>query len=382
MRRGYGRIAITAVLFATLLVPAVGAIAEDPAEQLEETRDRLNEVQEEIDALQGRQDDLQTRLKDLHSKSLELREIVAELDAKIAEKQEQLNAVQARIDATKKEMDKLEKAATDQAVALYKNGSTDTIDALLSSQSLTELDSRAGMLGQVAEENTGALIRFSRMKITIEDHYEEQYAIQQALEDDREVQEQALAHLEEITAEQETILASVEKNLDKKEQIEGNLEKEAAEITAKIQAAQAAAPAVSTPAARTPVQSFAPSATGFIWPLNNAVTSYYGPRWGRMHEGIDIDGTTGEPIVASKDGRVIIAGGYYGYGTAVVLDHGGGVSTLYGHMSSMAVGRGQAVTQGQVIGYVGCTGSCTGDHLHFEVRVNGSPQDPMAYLPG
>ena len=78
---------------------------------------------------------------------------------------------------------------------------------------------------------------------------------------------------------------------------------------------------------------------------------------------------------------MIVASYYGGYGNAVVVDHGGGVTTLYGHMSGFNVSNGQSVSQGAVLGYVGCTGSCTGDHLHFEVRVNGSPQDPLNYLP-
>jgi murein DD-endopeptidase MepM/ murein hydrolase activator NlpD len=380
MRRVSGRIAIAAVLAATLLVPAVGALAEDPGEQLEETRSKLDEVREDIDALEGRKDDLRSTLRDLGAQMVELRSIITELDTKIAEKQQQLDVVEARIEATQKKMNELEQAAEDQAVALYKNGSTETIDALLSAQSLTELDNRAGMLGQAAEENTGVLIRYGRLKLTIEEQYREQYEIKEDLEADRELQRSALADLDAATAKHKEILAKVEVDLDKKERLEGDLEDQAADLTAKIQAAQAAAAPVPV-AASAPVQSFGSSASGFIWPLNGGVTSYYGPRWGRMHTGIDIDGTTGQPIVASKDGRAIMVGAYSGYGNAVILDHGGNISTLYAHMSSFAINNGQAVSQGQVIGYVGCTGSCTGDHLHFEVRVNGSPTDPMGYLP-
>jgi murein DD-endopeptidase MepM/ murein hydrolase activator NlpD len=100
-----------------------------------------------------------------------------------------------------------------------------------------------------------------------------------------------------------------------------------------------------------------------------------------MHTGIDIDGYSGQPIVAAKDGVVVLAEYYSGYGNAVVIDHGGGYATPYGHMSRFAVRNGQSVEQGEIIGYVGCTGSCTGDHLHFEVRINGDPVDPMPYLP-
>jgi virulence factor Mce-like protein len=124
------------------------------------------------------------------------------------------------------------------------------------------------------------------------------------------------------------------------------------------------------------------STTGFRWPINGAVTSRFGPRWGRMHEGIDIDGDHGDPIGASATGRVVRAGEYSGYGNAVVIDHGDGVATLYGHLSSIGVDIGDPVIQGQFIGRVGCTGHCFGDHLHFEIIVNGIPVDPLPYLDG
>jgi murein DD-endopeptidase MepM/ murein hydrolase activator NlpD len=100
-----------------------------------------------------------------------------------------------------------------------------------------------------------------------------------------------------------------------------------------------------------------------------------------MHTGIDIAGPYGAPIRAAKAGTVILAGSDGGYGNATIIDHGGGFSTLYGHQSRIAVSDGQTVSQGQIIGYEGCTGNCTGPHVHFETRVNGSPQNPMSYLP-
>ena len=99
-----------------------------------------------------------------------------------------------------------------------------------------------------------------------------------------------------------------------------------------------------------------------------------------MHEGIDIGAGSGTPIRAAAAGTVIHAGWLGGYGNLVVIDHGGGVATAYGHQSSIAAGSGAFVAQGQVIGYVGSTGNSTGPHLHFEVRVNGAPQDPLGYL--
>ncbi len=117
------------------------------------------------------------------------------------------------------------------------------------------------------------------------------------------------------------------------------------------------------------------------WPLNDVVTSEYGPRWGRMHEGIDIGGAHGAPIHAAESGRVDYAGWIGGYGNTIVIDHGGGMTTLYGHMDGFAVSAGQTVSIGQAIGTVGNTGFSQGPHLHFEVRIDGAPVNPRKYLP-
>jgi murein DD-endopeptidase MepM/ murein hydrolase activator NlpD len=124
------------------------------------------------------------------------------------------------------------------------------------------------------------------------------------------------------------------------------------------------------------------SNVGLIWPLHGPVTSEYGPRWGGFHPGIDIAAGNGAPIGAAKPGTVILAGWYGGYGNFVVIDHGDGLATAYGHLSGFAVGQGQQVSQGQVIGYEGSTGDSTGPHLHFEVRIDGSAQNPRNYESG
>jgi len=126
--------------------------------------------------------------------------------------------------------------------------------------------------------------------------------------------------------------------------------------------------------------SATPSSAGLIWPVSGPVTSPFGWRWGRMHQGIDIGVPTGTPIHAAAAGAVIYCGWEEGYGNLVVLDNGGNLATAYAHQSAIAVTCGQHVEQGQVIGYVGCTGHCTGPHLHFEVRIDGNPVDPLGYL--
>jgi murein DD-endopeptidase MepM/ murein hydrolase activator NlpD len=123
-----------------------------------------------------------------------------------------------------------------------------------------------------------------------------------------------------------------------------------------------------------------PSASGLIWPVNGPVTSPFGYRWGRLHAGIDIGVPYGTPIHAAAAGTVVLAAWTGGYGNYTCIDHGGGLATCYAHQSSYAVSAGAQVSQGQVIGYVGSTGHSFGAHLHFEVRINGNPVDPLGYL--
>ena len=117
-----------------------------------------------------------------------------------------------------------------------------------------------------------------------------------------------------------------------------------------------------------------------IWPVNGTFTSPFGYRWGRLHAGIDIAVPEGTPLRAAAAGSVVIAGWTGGYGNYTCIQHGGAMSTCYGHQSRIATSVGARVSQGQVIGYSGNTGNSTGPHLHFEVRINGVPQDPMGYL--
>ena len=123
-----------------------------------------------------------------------------------------------------------------------------------------------------------------------------------------------------------------------------------------------------------------PSAAGFIWPVDGVVVSGFGMRWGRMHEGIDIAASSGTPIRAAASGTVIHAGWLGGYGNLVVIDHGNGLATAYAHASSILVGVGQQVAQGETVSLVGSTGHSSGPHLHFEVRINGVAVDPLLYL--
>jgi len=123
-----------------------------------------------------------------------------------------------------------------------------------------------------------------------------------------------------------------------------------------------------------------PSSQGLVWPVSGPVTSPFGYRWGRLHAGIDIGVGSGTPIHAAASGTVVLASWTGGYGNYTCIDHGGGLATCYAHQSSYAVSAGAQVSQGQVVGYVGNTGHSFGAHLHFEVRINGAPVDPLGYL--
>ena len=121
-------------------------------------------------------------------------------------------------------------------------------------------------------------------------------------------------------------------------------------------------------------------ARGFLWPARGRLTSRFGWRRWRHHDGIDIAAPYGSPVYAARPGRVVFAGWYYAYGRAVIVDHGGGVQTLYGHASKLLVGAGETVGQGQLIARVGTSGRSTGPHVHFEVRVSGRPVNPILYM--
>jgi murein DD-endopeptidase MepM/ murein hydrolase activator NlpD len=122
------------------------------------------------------------------------------------------------------------------------------------------------------------------------------------------------------------------------------------------------------------------AARALSWPARGMITSRYGWRYRQHHDGIDLAAPWGTPIHAARAGRVVLAGWYYGYGRTVIIEHEGGLRTLYGHASRLLVRPGQVVRQGERIALVGCTGRCTGAHVHFEVRINGRPVNPLPYL--
>jgi murein DD-endopeptidase MepM/ murein hydrolase activator NlpD len=183
--------------------------------------------------------------------------------------------------------------------------------------------------------------------------------------------ESALANAQQIAATQTKLAAGV---AARRSQLLGEIDAQAkadAALTARINARSRSTVVGGDSSARS---------GGCIWPARGSVTSEYGRRWGRLHAGIDIANGTGTPIWAAKAGVVIVAGRESGYGNTVIIDHGGGFTTLYGHMSRISVSDGASVGQGQVVGAMGNSGNSTGTHLHFETRYGGSPRNPRGCL--
>jgi murein DD-endopeptidase MepM/ murein hydrolase activator NlpD len=271
-------------------------------------------------------------------------------------------------------------------VQVYEHGDVDSVDVILAARSLSDLIDGLDYVNQIGAADERIATSVGHAKGAAREARErtrklrgvvaaETLAVQARTEQVRSVRDQLVSSRREFVAARSTKRVSLDSVRSSEREAVGEaqaLEQVSASLGAQIQASQSAS-SYSPP-------SSTPSASGFIWPVNGPVTSPFGMRWGRMHTGIDIGAPYGTPIRAAAAGRVIYAGSMDGYGNLVFIDHGSGLSTGYAHQSSIAVSNRETVAQGQVIGYVGCTGHCFGPHLHFEVRVNGTPVDPLGYL--
>ena len=271
----------------------------------------------------------------------------------------------------------------DRLVSIYESDNPDTLAVVLSSSSFTDLLDQLDYLSQIAAQDnriarevqaardemhrTRERTKKVRHGVAVETH-----AIAVRTSEERAVRDRLVSSeqsLADARADKNRRLASVrESKSEYLHEVDGLLAQSAA-LGAAIRSAQSNGATDSTP-----------SSSGLIWPVSGPVTSGFGVRWGRMHEGIDIGAASGTPIHAAAGGTVIWAGWLGGYGNLVVIDHHNSLATAYGHQSALATAVGASVSQGQVIGYVGSTGHSTGPHLHFEVRVNGTPVDPLGYL--
>ncbi len=340
--------------------------------EIEVVSDKIDALQNDVDAASARLDQLETVLA-MHQRRLDRLNALYELQThKLVFLQRQHKEAVARLSKRLVEIYTSERTSS-LAVVLESGNFSDMLDQLEFLRTIGRQDRKVAAEVEHAKldmQATRNATRKTRRQVaettrTVAARTAEQRAVRDRL---------AWSQRELATARRDkrATLASVQE--DKQEAIGHmrDLQAQSAALAAKIRSAQSSAVV--------PGPTGAASAAGFIWPVHGVLTSGFGWRWGRMHEGIDIAVGNGTPVVAAASGTVIVAGWMGGYGNLVVVDHGGGISTAYGHNTSVTVGVGQHVAQGQLISYSGNTGHSTGPHVHFEVRVNGGAVDPMGYL--
>lgn len=396
---------ILAALAVTLLA---GVLAPPPARALTpgEAQAQLSRTREQLEEMQARLAEARERKGRLGAQIEEIDARLGRIQGELARTGEQIAAVERRLAATRARLDRLreelrakraelreaedrlalqELAFEQRVVMAYKANDLTYLDVLLASSSFDDLVRRLRVVRDMVHGEQGLLAELEAARAAVE-------AERDALDLKRQEAARAAASLEaqrdELAAlraaqeaqraaadaarrEKGAAFAALTSDIAELERQERNLEEQSQALAAIITG-----------------NSGSGGGTGsMMWPVNGTVTSGFGwrihPILGRrvFHTGIDIAAASGTPIWAADGGTVVYATWVSGYGNTVALDHGGGISTLYAHQSSVAVSYGEKVKKGQVIGYVGSTGYSTGPHLHFEVRVNGSPVDPMGYLP-
>ncbi len=341
---------------------------------------------------------------------------VTALEGEIAEAGAALGRLEANLAIQRAHLDRLRERLADQThlfevarraygaaqmrleerlVALYKTRDITALEVLLQAESLGSLVDQLTYRNQVGAQDKQILLAVGRTKTMVRAarartaSLEAQVA-EQAAALARQVDKQRAATAALVTeqdrlaaarASKQSLLASVEQDLDADRKELEATQAESAALASQIASAQESSPSEGSggSSSGSSGSSGAPSSSGFIWPVSGTITSGFGPRWGSVHEGIDIAAPNSTPVRAAAAGRVIIAGWSGGYGNLIVIDHGNGIATAYAHLSAIYASGG-SVGQGQSIGAVGSTGHSTGNHLHFEVRVNGSPVNPLGYL--
>jgi len=293
-----------------------------------------------------------------------------------------LGSAQARLAATEARMAALRVKVSEAAVRAYVHPGGDTLLEIIRSKDLGEASRRQALLAHVVSSDRDIV---DQMRAARQDEQSEKENLTQAAgvaADRRKAAAEKLAGLEKARNDQVRLKDALDIRIAQVTAEVAALSREEAGLSALIRARQLPPEASDSAPAGAP--SAAPArvgGSGVAWPANGSVTSGFGYRWGSLHAGIDIANGAGTPIRAAKAGTVILAGWNGGYGNCIVIDHGGGFSTLYGHMTRLRVSEGARVGQGDLIGDMGSTGNSTGSHLHFETRVNGSAQDPNRYLP-
>ncbi len=333
--------------------------------------DRIRQVTRRLEPLNARLVGLQAdaavlerRLWALNSSLREAREAFNRAETRLAQRQGDLATRLREIYV---------RGAPDPLLAVLGAGSiTDALDAAELVQRIGERDAELVSSTRVLTDR--ARVRRDRVRMLRDGVQREERRAQAAADRMQVITEELTARRNELERERrgrDTLLAravGVRRDIETETR---DLRRRSDRLAASIRKAQAAGGAEVDPTI---------SDRGMTYPVNGVLTSGFGPRWGRMHEGLDIAVPTGTPVMAAAPGVVLSAGWGGGYGNLVVVDHGGGIATAYAHNSTISVTAGQRVDRGTVLALAGSTGRSTGPHVHFEVRVNGAATDPIQYL--
>ncbi len=384
------------------IVASVGDSISQKQAEIEATRNRLNSKRDQLHFQIVRETDLQRQLSDTNHGISQVTANLAGLGSQVRANEAKLAWNTVQLNAAKATLERHNDALRRRLVDAYERGDTDYLNVLLSATSFTDFAERwedirylIAANERTVRERKAAERAVERVERDVERERvvlgdivarEQQTRFELAalatqrtqLVDAAEAQRRSVssevAQLEELSAAQE---AELERFIRERQRLEE--ERRAAADAQRRRAAQLAGQAIPPP-----TNTGAPGT--FSWPASGPITDPFGMRmhpithrW-RMHTGMDIGAPMGSTITAAAGGRVIYAGWEGGYGNTIIIDHGGATSTLYGHCSQLFVSEGQDVARGQAIGAVGSTGESTGPHLHFEIRINGTPVDPASRL--
>ncbi len=382
---------VAAAALIVLLAFSGAALAADLESELNKKEEKLSHVRERQGVLTTTISRYRDRIERLTREVAVLRAEEAAVEARLEAKQAELEKAAAELDVAKKHLAivraRLKRslvALRERLVAIYESGTPDILSLLVESGGYDELVNRTEYLNRIHGLDEAVVARVRDLRDQVKRTVARLRSAKDRIEAARDsiaAEEQALAGARAAVQQRQSTLVAARRQreaaLAKINSIEDHVEGDLAEIQAELAATLGASASAPLPAG--PIRYGSGS---LIWPVDGPVVSGFGMRWGRMHEGIDIAVPAGTPIRAADAGSVVLVQSDAesgGYGNFTCLDHGGGLQTCYAHQSSFAVTSG-SVSQGDIIGYVGCTGHCYGDHLHFEVRISGVPTDPLGYL--
>ena len=391
-----GLAAAGVLLLLCLSSPAYGTKKELEAEKEKTSviEEEKKKVEDTLKNLEGQKADTESYVRQLDQEMAAISSQLEELSGQIADKESEIAVTQEELSAAQEAEVQQYDAMKLRIKYMYEKGDTTFIDLILESKSISQLLNRAEYISQISQYDRQMLDEYAATRQTIADNeakLESERADLLALQESTQAKhnsvEELLAAKEEQLKSYETQIASAQSQINAYEQDLAAQESKIRQIEEEMQKAEEEArkKAESSGTSYT-VKSL--GNTKFIWPCpsSSRITSAFGGRESPTegassnHQGIDIGASTGSDIVAAADGVVTIATYSASAGNYVMLSHGGGVSTVYMHCSSLNVSEGQSVTQGQVIAKVGSTGYSTGPHLHFGIRSGGSYVNPSNYV--